>query len=710
MFTVIMLSDAAKSIFEPARVYFEPFIESGQIALCDWDQSLKATETREALPGLSELIKGKSAWRAVVVDHPRGALNGESNRLRDPENPFDFLDNTNLALGLAESRFPLIRIAHMLLGYPQLSAKYFEPYMEYEDSDTGERVSGSPRKLLTDFIHQSQARVEIELVSDERSDDEWFRLAATTIGERHNQVRRLFREVPYNEHEHELHAELAKRYDMKEIRPQEVVFISTRVPMEDDEKAELRRAWRTDTEHIGSRFIERNDYPPMSRFAVYELVDAENSGYEQDQLRFWLSTLTAAINQLPPGGFQADRVYQLGVEFASDGLGEMLNEHLSKLANARDRLDRIIHVVPKEPDLNARDLLQTVETPVVFDDLKGDGLLARTSGYGYVTDRPTDEHLKWVGEVNKVSGQAALFMRKPRRAVSRAVVGARQLAKIHADEETPLSVFDMADLDEALAKRLQDLVVPATANILDQSSMNAAIHRGDRSVRDYINQRMRSTTVTTAAAVALGIWLVALLPYLMQSARWGFASLVSGAGLVLLVLAIVATAGFVSLWAFKLGLQRRIRGFNQGVTQEINEVKSGADSFALFLSHFVTYRRGAERLRNAAKMSELQTIRLRRLRSLRARIGEKIREEKEIVKGIGVPLQMHSIPDSLYTFDPDAEDSDQSLFGFPPGEMKIPFNESGEYIDGPYDFVTKLSLTRLSIYETGSGAESRVEA
>ncbi|KAM9864087.1 hypothetical protein ACI1US_00020 [Leucobacter sp. BZR 635] len=703
MFTVILLSASARAIFEPVRTYFEPYIESGEIALCAWDESPRARHMYEAVPGLPELIKGKAAWRAVVIDHPRGLPAHETGAIRDAENPFDFLDNLNPNLNLADSPHALIRIAHILLGYPQLSAKHFEPYLQYEDRDTGELVTGEPRALVARLSARKSAQAAgpeaaVDLDRD-RTEEEWFALAAMSIGERHNHVRRFFREVPYSDAEQREHAKLVNRYAMKEVRPSEVVFVATRAPVEEDEKAELRRAWSSELAHVPSRFIERNDYPPMSRFAVYDLLEPENSGYEQDQLRFWLSVLTTATNQFPPGGFQADRVYQLGVEFADEGLGHMLNEHLSQLAHARDRLDRIIRTLPREPAA-ADDVLQTVETPVAFDDFGGDELQVSDSGYGLATDHPVDEFGRWVGEVNGVSGRAALFMRKPRRAVVRAVADARAIAVAVPEPEDPLTELGREELDDALAQRLEGLVVPTTARILDKEGIHRAIRSGDRAMRGHIEQRMPRSTIAAVALLSLGVWLAAFVPYLFQAGRRGPEPLLHGAGLVLLVLGVLGIAGFATLWAMKLLLLRRIDGFNAAIRAEVNVVKNGADRFAEFLSTFVSYRRGADRIRASVLTSDARAVALRQQRALRERIVRRIDEEKEIVRGLGVPLEMHGIPDGLYTFDPLTDDPDRGLFGFPTGESQIPFNDSGDFISAPYDFVTRLTLTRLVLQDT----------
>ena len=711
MFTVILLSDSAKQLFAPVRVYFEPFVESGAIAFCDWNQALRARDLREAVPELPSLIRGKKSWRAVVVDHPNWPLEEHEVDERERENPFDFLDNTNPSLNLSDSKHALIRLSHILLGYPQMSSKTFRPYLQFEDAETGEPRAGNPRELLIDFCRQSEVSVEFDFDSIPPDDDAWFGIATPVLAQKHNNVRRLFAEVEYSDAEHRTHEELSERYRMKEVRPSEVIFIATRAVREEDEKDQLKRAWQTNVEQNSSRFVERNDYPPMSRFAVYDLLEPENSGYEQDLLRFWLGVLTISRNMLPPGGFQADRVYQLGVEFGVSELGDMLNSHISRLAMMRDHLDHLIAVRPRPPQIEVSELLAPVETDVDFDSLGGEELEASSTGYGLASDKPRDEHRRWSEEVLRVSAAATLFMRKPRRMVARAVHSARELLHRSNREPVALDEFERDDLEEQLAKRLRPLVVPTTTELLDHRRMQRTIDTGDSHVRELIRQRMQFRTITFSVAVVLGIWFAAFLPYLIQAGRQGGVAIVEAICVTLLVIGVAAGCCLLTLFVLRRWLLSRILGFNHGVRFEVASVRSGAAHFADYLSLFVTYRRGAQELRNSLRADEIRLARLERLKSLQSRVIRQIQEEKGIVHSIGVPLQVHRTSQGMLDFDVDDPATERMLFRFPEGDAMIPFNDSGEYIVAPYDFVRRLSLSRLPVFErkqsVGSEAQTR---
>ena len=706
MFTVIMLRDSERAIFEPARVYFEPFEEAGVIGFARWNQSERALRMEDALPDLREIIKGKKNWRAVVVDHPRSSTPSSPAGERDDENPFDFLDNQQVALSLAHSKQAVIRLAHLLLGYPQMSAREFEPYFQYQHSDSGAVIQGDPKQLVLDFLRESSPGAELEYEGVEYDNEQWFSLAMAKISPVHHHVRRLFHETKYSAEEVQRHRELSEHYAMKEVRPSEVVFIATRAGMLEDDKALLKRAWKTGQEQNASRFVERNDYPPMSRFATYELLEEENSGYEEDLLRFWLGVLTVAQNLMPPGGFQAERLYLMSIQFDPARLGDTFNAHISQLAMVRDHLERLIEAPVRPIDLQSEDVLTPVEVNVVFDGIGQHLLEAPLSGWGLASDRPQDEGRRWASEMKRISAEASLFVKRPRRMVARAVFSARELVGMRQGEPLSLTQFEREDLDERLARQLRALVVPATSELLNEDRLQRIIAQSDEHVRHRILQRMKSPTIWMSSLLGLGIWLAAFLPYLIQSWGAGADALVAGLFVTVAVLGCIAATGLVTLIVFRMLLRARMIEFNRRTKQEVDAVRSGGLRFSDFLSQYVTYRRGAARLRGASQASELRQARLRRLRRLRDRVVRHIDDEKRIVQILDVPLEVHRTSKGLVDFDPDDQRMERMLFRLPVGDGLVPFNESGEHIAAPYDFITEFSLSRLMLFEHSESSDT----
>ncbi|GMA96668.1 hypothetical protein GCM10025881_34920 [Pseudolysinimonas kribbensis] len=351
MFTVILLRGGAKRIFAQAKTLFEPFEEERLLAFADWNESPRARAVDDVLPGIRRIIKGRREWRVVVVESPEE----DGVEAAQPDNPFDYLDNElrPVRLSLQESPHRLVRLAHMLLGYPPMGAKDFEAVYSYKDPDapTGARIE----RRASDFAGPGEPPPAPSEVR-------------TMLAGVHD-LKIHYREVEYSPDERAQHEELKAAYDFRGNRPAEVIFVSTRRPPEGDPHAQLRAAWSTDLGQVPSQFVARNDYPSGTRFAVYDLVDEEHSDYEQSLMRFWLSVLSVSVNDLPPSAFQADHVYRLDIEVDRDALITTINEHLSRLGSVRDRIDGLFRRPGRRPSTDIATLLVEQEIPVEFDSL-----------------------------------------------------------------------------------------------------------------------------------------------------------------------------------------------------------------------------------------------------------------------------------------------------------------------------------------------------
>jgi len=668
VFTVIFLSRSAKTIFEKSKTFFEPFREHGDIAFCDWNESSKAVTLHQALPQLPDIIRGKAAWRAVVVDH--AAL--DAGDARDAENPFDFADSTEPQLSLGDSPHALVRIAHQLLGYPALTTRDFEPVISYRDDD-GQQVEAERSGNIGDDLRH--------------------------LGRIRSGVKVEYHEVPYSEEERARHDELRERYRMKEVQPSEVVFISTRSRLDADENAKLRRAWRTESEHQASRFVERNDYPPASRFAVYDLLNPENSGYEQDELRFWISVLTLAVNALPPSSFQADRVYGLGVSFSDDGLGQLLNDHMSRLTALREHLDSLISRPQHPPETDVQELLRDEKIHVEFESIGGNELAVQTTGYGIATDEPRSEAAKWAGDFDQLQVNATQFVRRPRRVLARAVYDARVKARSYLGDVRVLSEIDREEIEDELARRVRSLTEPATTEILDRERLARLLDSENERVRRHISERMRIRTISIASALVLAAWLGVFVPYLLQAAGKGAEAMQWSIFTVAIVVLVLAAAGFATLWWMRHQLVVLLRSVNATMRRFVLRVNGGAAVFGAYLSRLATYMHARAVLIGAGRLREQDRARNRQYRAVRADAVAAIEAERGIVNSLGQPLSIRRLTTGFAEFDIDDPRQISSFFRFQIGSRQAAFNDSGEHVDAPYDFVTKLTLERVRLFE-----------
>ncbi|GAA1853153.1 hypothetical protein ACFQZV_05360 [Microbacterium koreense] len=669
MFTVIFLSKSAKAIFDKSKTFFDPFRERGDIAFCEWNESDRALTSLQALPQLKEIIRGKSAWRAVVVDH---ATPDHHDHARDPENPFDFVDNTRSQLALTDSPHALVRIAHQLLGYPALTAREFIPIVSYLESD-GTRV--------------------------ESAEGDNYHEVLSALGRTKSDVRVEFREQPYTEEEMRRHAELRERYRMKEVHPDEVIFISTRSRLDADEAAALHRAWLTETEQHASRFVERNDYPAATRFAVYDLLNPENSGYEQDELRFWLSVLTVAVNALPPSSFQAERVYELGVEFSEPLLGDLLNQHMSRLASLREHLDGLISRPERPPETDVAELLREEVIRVDFESIGGADIAVSTGGYGLASDSPRSESARWAADFDHVQVNATQFVRRPRRVLARAVDTARESSRRYFHDVHVLTDIDRDEIEDELSKRVRSLTEPATAEILDRQRLTTMLEEQNATVRRHISERMSLRTIGVASVLVIAVWFGALTPYMLQAFGRNAEVATWSVFVVATVIVLLAMAGLAALWWMRRRLIALLRDVNRTLRAFVAGVNNGATAFGQYLSGLTTYMHARATLINSGRIQELERLRKRRYLAVRRDVVSAFDAEKRIMTSLGEPLNVRRVASGLAQFDVDDQRELASFFRFPTGNRNAAFNDSGEHVLAPYDFITRLRLERVRLFE-----------
>ncbi|MFT4280333.1 hypothetical protein [Microbacterium sp.] len=691
MFTVVILSDSARRIFPRSEAFFAPFVERGEIAFCEWHDTARHARTlSDVLPDLAEAITGKSAWRAVVVDH---LTPGDLDR-RDPENPFDYTDNDDPDLGFAESPHRLVEVAHWLLGYPSLTATQFSPVVVWRGDDGR--------------LHRESPEVDLAGRSPSERDAALAAAAQRLAGERqqrYTDVAVQYEEIPHDPALVAEHRRLSDKYRMKEVHPSEVAFVCTRPRTDDDETAQLRRAWQIGSERDSSRFVERNDYPVASRFAVYDLLNSENSGYAQDELRFWMSVLTLATNELPPGAFQADRVYELGVVIDEQRLGGMLTEQVSRLTAFRDHVDSLIRRPPRPPETDARTLLTEQPVAVEFDQLGGSDVAVSATGYALASDIPRHEPSFWAHDIDAASGRALQFFRRPRRILARAVFDARRRARSFLDEDQVVNDIEREELEEELLRRVQGLAVPATTEILRRDRLTSLLEEHRSGVARHIAGRMRLGTVAGASLLVLLVWLGAFVPYLVQAAGKGGDALVWSVFTVAAVIVVLAAVALLTLDVMRRRLVSRVRRVNEDLQAFAARVNDGAKVFGEYLTGLTTYMRARSILIGSQRWQDREAQRLRRLIAVRDNAAESISVQRDILHSLGIPPDVRRLNLALSEVDELSPRQIRSYFRFPTGDRAAVLNDSGQTVAAPYDFITALLVERVRLFERASAPE-----
>ncbi len=695
MFTVIALSDRARLSYRNWSVLFDPFIEKGMLSVCDWNQHAFARTLSQAIPQLQDVIKGKGEWRVIAVD------SGVQGRGSTFENPFDFIANESDQIkpgtetNFEDSHYPVVRLTHMLLGFPELGTKNFVPDISYVDTETGKRIHES------EFISGAITRgIDLDAAKDD------FHAKLVT----QHDVQVHYREEPFSEEEITRHRRTSDHYRVRHAPPSEVMMVTTREPMNASPTAQLRSAWGVVSDLGSSRFVERNNYPASCRFGVYDLHYREHAEYELDQMRFWLSVVTVASNILPPSSFQSERVYRMSVKIDHDTLGRVLNAHLGELLAVQDYLDKQVRSPKRYVEHPLEEVLKNRIVPVSFDSLGGDGLSVSTVGYGLAADSGRSDLGRWEGSFGELTTASEAFIRQPRRVLSRTVSDTRIHAQGYLSQDIELTEIEIEELKEELTKRTGRLTQPATTDILNRAKFFGMLSENNSRIRLAVSSRMRASVIFAAVLLTLVPWLAIFTPYLISALNGSSGNLWYSSLVVVGVILTLIIVTFITLFIMRFLFIRKIRKFNEQLKSFYLEVQAGASAFSRYLSELATYMFGRSVLIATANRQTSHSRKLEWLFATRKRVSERIDSEKSILRSLDHSIEIERIQFDTAPVDKFGFSDYQKIFRLPLGNRRMSLNHTGEQIDAPYAFIRRLNIDNLGIRETVVGDQDSIRA
>lgn len=691
MFTVILLSHAAQRRFQQWKEIFRPFIDDGRIAVTEWANPSTSHSLAKAAPGLAEAVKGHDEWRLLVVGTgSEGALGEE---FADPANPFDFVRNwaaadgegaDPMALDLEDSPYPLVRLTHMVMGYPEMGTKNFFAETSYWDRDERRRIYES------EYVG---ARMQQGL-SQKEATEEFLALLPT----RHD-VQKHYHQDDYTEEEQRRYRELVRKYEVKQAKPHEMVLLAVRDPMAPRPTDELREAWQRGSKANPSRFAERNDYHPSSRFVLFDRPPEDHAAFELGELRFWLSVLTLATNDIPASSFQAERLYRIDVDISPDSLSTTLNMHLGRLTSARDHLENEIRRPKSFTRLDVEEVLRPRTVSVSFEHLSGDELTISTEGYGLASDVPVSESSRWNESFSELEAAAEIFNRKPKRVLAKAVEITRDAPHHFSLPSEPMTEIEKEELEEELSNRIQRLAEATTRDILDTSRLEDILQKQRSGIRVAISERMSSGTILLGSGIVAAVWLATFLPFLIQSLQGGGVAIAESFLVVLIVFGVLATIAVVALVIMRKVLIDRLKAMNKELRNYVNSVKAGASSFGDFLSEIETYMFGKAVMDEQERQARREVRHTKELYENLDVLKSAIAREKSLIKSVGRPIEIRRVSQGTSEFEPWQKDSLSRLLALPVAVGQCEFNSSGEYIDAPFNFIERLTLSSLLLRE-----------
>ena len=171
------------------------------------------------------------------------------------------------------------------------------------------------------------------------------------------------------------------------------------------------------------------------------------------------------------------------------------------------------------------------------------------------------------------------------------------------------------------------------------------------------------------------------------------------AGVVLLL----AAVGAMTLWVMRRRLLLLIGGVNDALRTFAAGVAGGAAAFGGYLSELATYRRAQAALIDSERLEQRRRDGNRRLAVVRASARAVIDAERMIVESLGRPVEVRKAAAALVGVDLDDDRRVAAFFHLETSDRVAAFNHSGERVAAPYDFVRRLRVERIALFEERGG-------
>ena len=677
MHTVIILSRHSSDLLKDFRFLFKPFMDDDTISFCDWNES--GTDIDSAVPDLYKLIKGKSDWRAVIVD-TEPAFGRKHGPVPDRKNPFDYPSERPDFEKPGVSSVPVIRLTHMLCGYPSSPVRNFENGYEYTDVLTGE----------TQRVRAS-----------ELSDDEFYRLSQTY----RDALRPIYMQERIPDETLQAQEALEEKYSFMDVRPQEVYLVATRKHPDDDEH--IYASWKSPFEIESSDFCRKNNYPGGCRFLCFDITNPENSRYMKELTEFWLAVLTVVINRIPASTLQAYKLYRLNVDISGEELSAMLNSHLNKMEAAYNFVQERLRMKPEYSFEEDEAIVEPQKIPVIFEGKTGSDLYIDTRHIGLSRDCPDDELVFWREAVSEKQGNIVGFLKAPRRAIDKACRYMKGRAAGFCGDEYELDRFQVADLEEEMDHLELEVLTSDTYSVIDEQRIRKELDKVDRQVRRDIAVRMPKMVVIASGAVVLFLYLVGYMPYIWNSMRLGSSRFFASLGLSFAAAALAAVGGVITLLILRRRMRASMERFNTLMRELVRNVNASAKKYEKYFSALCTFMKAQSIYNGISHKKDSVSQRMEKLLTHKRALAVSIDRDEQMAASFGIKRAADFERNVTRFFDEDKKPLDNPLYYYEAdmNKSEIPLNTTGEMVRTPYKLVVGLMIDREEIYEEEKGGD-----
>lgn len=697
MYSVLIMNKRTKESFRE----FQPlFVEAlgNNIGCCRWLESGGTVDT--ALPTLRSLIEDKEEWQAIIVRvEDEGAM---SKYKTAPDNPYDFLDNYDektVPEGSAQGK-----------GTARVSKdEHVESVDDYEaEKDEGiksldEEFEASLRDPipLVRLTHMLGGMPEVEINYERRE-----------ILEETKEKRFVYEPTGRDEERCRINALLSKRYDFDGKRPERILVVTLRDATAKNRRSNLGTTWANPMELNSSSFWKRNNYPSKCRFMVFDYEREGQVQLEASMFNFWCSILLLATNDINPSSLQAYRLYNVRADINRDSLEEKIQEKANEIAHLRNYINEEIRraVTDKLEKHNEEEdaVSYGKEISVPLRNVDHGVMLVEYEDFGLCNSPRTPDLTKWETRRETAEKELDQMCRKAERGLEESSDSVRLYSEIDEYDVKVVDRFAQEDIEEDLHKRFDNILEVQGTLPNTKLTKRGVFETRSQNIVNAISARLKRSTFFITLAHLLGAAVFAFYPAVIFYLNFKVGH-VSGAALYsALMFAVMFTVSIIVLIVQRKKFINRIEAYNLDMAEETKRIGDSIEQYEKYTSDITSHIRGRRYLRILAgkneRIEEENSLLYKHYR-ISGRFTEKLRRW---CKAFYLNVDFEAETRGTYIYNTKTDPCKDVMYSIEVGqEYQIPFNETGEKIVSPFEFVTRLEIYREELYNDDRTAKSK---
>ena len=696
MFTVIIAEkEHIDAIQQENKLFFEPFLESKELAFCYWNP--EGQSLYDSVPELMDTVGRNKKWRAIIINNCKGDM-------LKARNPFDVVDNSSVNALSVPVRQPDSEDDWQ--SWADEWQVYYESLKAEKEKVYKSALELPLQKLSTWLCYRPEGFV-LNDVQEKQDVHDWAMEKIERDVLKPNARLELMEREQYK-YELRLKEILRKEFVAEKYLnvayPSEVHCISLRTA--ENNFFDPDNYWNLKSENEYSTFADRNMYFDKMRFMVFDLLSRTHRDFRTDYIRFLASVLIFASNPVPGSAMQARRLYQLEVEADDTPLCTLVTSYDRKLAATSEVIDNEMEKIRSEVPANFtdKDVASLLATPrdvaVVLDESCDTEKVYAEDDYGLFFDYPQNELNKWKKSFETSKTSLNYIVKQESRSIRKSVGQAKlssEILDIDVSRLTPFQIDDIKDYTNNVENEMIDSIPP---DLNDISRYMELLEKDSEKVKKVIRRRMKMKTTIILSAFLLVMLLLCFLPFLFSN---GITPKMLTTAVVLTgsMIGLMAIIMIITLFFLRTSVKNAVHNYNSTAKNIMNDILSAMKQFSKYLSASCNVRRGYavqnysnKNLDDYTKGLRIRQKHLEDIRKKRAYLAEEYRDY----------LCDKSFCDETMARPYDYDFGQRKEYPYPApflagDSRQIEFLGGGNFVTVPSSYIKSISVKMEGIYE-----------